>query len=87
MFSLICQWEESAEDRAIFYKEHGLTVATLSYWRTKYSKSQMSSASQGFVELKPISHLPIEIVYPNGVIIWLPQLSTTSDLKALVQLV
>jgi len=87
MFRLISLWEESAEDRATFCKEHGLTVATFSYWRTKYRKSQMSLASKGFVELKPISHLPIEIVYPNGVILRLSQSSTTSELKAMVQLV
>ena len=87
MFGLISLWEESEEDRAVFCKKHGLTVATFSYWRTKYRKFQMSSASQGFVELKPISHLAIEIVYPNGVIIRLPQLSTTSELKSLVHLV
>ena len=87
MFRLISLWEESPEDQATFCKEHGLTVATFSYWRTKYRKSQKSSSSQGFVELKPISDLPIEIVYPNGVIIRLPQSSTTFELKAMVQLV
>ncbi len=87
MFSLIGQWEESDEDRATFCKKRGLTVATFSYWRTKYLKSQKSNTPQGFVELKPLSRMPVEIVYPNGVIIRLPSSSSASDLKALIQLV
>ena len=87
MFSLIRQWEEGDDNRATFCQEHDLTLATFSYWRTKYLKSQKSNTPKGFIELKPISRLPVEIVYPNGVIIRLPQSSTTSEQKALIQLV
>jgi hypothetical protein len=87
MFELMRQWEECDEDRISFCKSNGLALATFSYWRTKYRKSQEASASRGFVELKPISSLSLEIIYPNGVIIRLPQSSSLSDLKALVQLI
>jgi hypothetical protein len=87
MFSLIRQWEASEKDRATFCREFGLTVATFSYWRTKYLRALKYTTSGGFIELKPRTVMPIEIIYPNGVIIRLSQLSTTSELKALVQLI
>ena len=87
MFSLIRQWEESEKNRATFCKEFGLTVATFSYWRTKYLRALRSDTSGEFVELKPLTQIPMEIVYPNGVIIRLPQSSSRSDLKALIRLI
>ena len=87
MFELMRQWEESNEDRISFCKAHGLALATFCYWRTKYRKSQGASPSRGFVELKPISPLSLEIVYPNGVIIRMPQSSSLTEVKALVQLI
>jgi len=87
MFDLIHRWEDSDEDRTTFCNANGLTLYTFSYWRTKYRKSQARSASSGFVELKPTSPTCLEIVYPNGVVIRLPQTSSLSDLKALIQLV
>ena len=87
MFCLIRRWEESGKDRATFCKEVGVTVATFGYWRTKYLKALRSDISGEFVELKPLSPMPIEIVYPNGVILRLPQSSSTSELKALIRLI
>lgn len=87
MFSLIRQWEESKKGRATFCSEYGLTVATFSYWRTKYLRALKSDTSGEFVELKPLTPIPIEIIYPNGVIIRLPQSSSSSDLKALIRLI
>ncbi len=85
MFDLIRQREESNEDRISFCKTHRLSLATFSYWRTKYRKS-LRATSQGFVELKPASCSMLEIIYPNGVIIRLPPSSPLSDVQALVRL-
>lgn len=87
MFDLMRQWDEGDCDRISFCKANGLALATFSYWRTKYRKSQGASPSRDFVELKPISPLSLEIVYPNGVIVRLPQSSSLSEVKALVQLI
>ena len=87
MFELIRQWAEGDCDRISFCQANGLALATFSYWRDKYQKSQEASVYQGFVELKPIFLLSLEIVYPNGVIVRLPQSSSLSDVKALVQLI
>lgn len=86
MFELMRHWDESDEDRISFCKANGLALATFSYWRTKYRKS-LRAASDGFVELKPTSSSRLEIVYPNGVIIRLPQSGSLLDVKALVQLI
>lgn len=87
MFRLIRQWEECEKDRATFCREFGLTVATFSYWRTKYLRALKSTTSGEFVELKALTPMPVEIVYPNGVMIRLPQSSSISDLKALIRLI
>lgn len=87
MFRLIRQWEECGKDRATFCKEVGVTVAAFGYWRTKYLKALKSDRPGEFVELKPLSPMPIEIVYPNGVILRLPQSSSISELKALIRLI
>ena len=87
MFCLIRQWEESGKDQATFCKEIGVTVSTFGYWRTKYLRALKSGRPGGFVEIKPSSSMSIEIVYPNGVILRLPQSSSTSELKALIRLI
>ena len=35
---LITEWQESGKTRKAFCREHDLTVATFSYWRTKLNK-------------------------------------------------
>ena len=87
MFDLISRWEDSDEGRTTFCNAHGVTLSTFSYWRTKYRKSKKAMSSKGFVELKPTLSMGLEVVYPNGVIVRLPQTSSLSDLRALVQLV
>lgn len=88
MFALIEQWKESSEPRKAFCQKHGLAESTFSYWYSKYRKSTNNSGQPGgFVNVQPSLHDNLEVVYPNGVKIRLPQDTSLADLRALIQLV
>ena len=72
-------------DREQFCKEHDVTLATFSYWRTKYRKSQQPPVRL-FSELQPEILDKIEITYPNGVKVSLPKDGGLSTIKALIGL-
>lgn len=85
MFPLMASWESSPQDRKEFCELHELTLATFSYWRTKYLKFQRSPAEL-FSELQPEISGKIEITYPNGVKVCLPNNGRLSTIKALLGL-
>lgn len=89
MFALMKAWECSQEPQDQFCKHHGVSLATFSYWRTKYRRenSNLKPTPSGFIELEPQLVAGLEIYYPNGVRIRLPQGSSLVDLQALIQLV
>lgn len=76
-------WESSGEDRDQFCQQHELTLATFSYWRTRYRKSQ-KKPGELFTELQPEISNKIEVIYPNGVKVSLPQQSDPSMIKLLI---
>ncbi len=77
MYPLIASWESSTQDRKEFCDSHQLTLATFSYWRTKYLKSQ-PSPGELFTELQPTITEKIEIIYPSGVKVSVPKHSAPS---------
>ena len=85
MFPLMASWESSEQERKEFCDSHELTLATFSYWRTKYIKSQKCSGEL-FTELQPEISGKIEITYPNGVKVSLPKDGGLSTIKALIVL-
>lgn len=87
MFAIIEQWESSQESREAFCQSHNLPVSTFSYWRTKYAKAKEQPREPGFVQLKPRISDNLEVIYPNGVRVKVPQGSSLADLRALIQLV
>lgn len=64
--ALADQWRSSGLNKRLFCIEHGLKVATLSYW---LSKSRDTSKPAGvFVPVLPqASKGAIALTYPNGV--------------------
>jgi hypothetical protein len=86
MFALISEWESGADRRDVFCDRNGITLATFSYWRTKYRR-EGTQLSPRFIELKPSTPVNLEVVYPNGVIVRLPESRPLSDLQALIGLV
>lgn len=88
MFALIEQWKESSEPRKAFCQRHHIAPSTFSYWCTKYAKvNGTSQQAGGFVEVQPSLRDSLEVIYPNGVKIKLPQDVSLSDLRTLIQLV
>jgi len=87
MFALISQWESGNENRETFCNRHRITVATFSYWRTKYLKEKNQAPTPQFIELQPQVTNTLEIIYPNGVIVKLAQNSPVSDLQTMIQLI
>lgn len=87
MFAIIEQWESSQESREAFCQSHNLSVSTFSYWRTKYAKAKKQAGEPGFVQLQACMSDNLEVIYPNGVRVKVPQGSSLADLRALIQLV
>lgn len=83
MFPLIELWESTTQDREQFCQSHEVSLATFSYWRTKYRKSQKPS-TELFSELQPEISSKIEVVYPNGVKVSLPPQCDPAMLKLLI---
>ena len=85
MFALCQEWECSGKRREAFCKEHGLTIATFSYWRTKYLVEQKDHRD-GFVTITAGLSSAMEIRYPNGVVLKVPEQMSLSQIKALISL-
>ena len=89
MFSTIEKWKQGSLSRKSFCREHHIAPSTFSYWYSKYTRSQGSDSRQGsgFIKVEPAFQSSLEVFYPNGVKIRLPQDTSVSDLRALIQLV
>ncbi|MEQ9288698.1 MAG: hypothetical protein RIG77_17385 [Cyclobacteriaceae bacterium] len=86
MFPIIGEWESSDDNREAFCKSKGISLATFSYWRTRYRSAQRSTG--GFSEIKPVTPSDISIVYPNGVQVNLPSAKASmATIQALVHLI
>jgi hypothetical protein len=85
MFALCQQWEKSEKTRAIFCNEQGITLATFSYWRTKYRKG-IKDTQDGFVAITGATSTGLEICYPNGVVLKVNEHISIERLKVLIGL-
>ena len=68
---MIERYLDRTTSAAAFCAEHGLSMAQITYWRTKYL-AQSDPAPDGFVRLEvPASGAPptVEVAYPNGVVL------------------
>ena len=86
MCSYIDEWKQSGLSRKAFCRKRGIAPSTFSYWYTKYTPSD-SGQGGDFVEVNPILSESIEVIYPNGVKIRMPQKSSLSALQALINLI
>lgn len=89
MFDLIHQWEESGLNRKTFCRKHNLNLSQFSYWRTKYLKEQSGKEKESdevFIPVKPATDSTLEIKYPNGVVIRVPENTSTGQLQTLINL-
>lgn len=86
MYPLIEQWESSGASQEDFCNSHDITLSTFTYWRGKYRKSSQVEESS-FIELHPSCCSSLEVIYPNGVKIRLPQDASASDLQVLIGLI
>ena len=86
MFPLMVQWESSSESRESFCELHSISLSTFSYWRGKYLKAQDTADSAGFIRLQPSTLSQLELQYPKGVKICLPEQTSLSVLRSLVHL-
>lgn len=84
MFPLIAEWQSSNQTRELFCQEKGLSLATFSYWRTRYRSSRTKAT--GFTEIKPGTSSNLTITYPNGVRIEVHS-TPIATIQALVHLV
>lgn len=89
-FSLIRTCEESTISQKQFCRENNLSISTFGYWRRKYIKSLIpedADPSEGtFIPLKDSAHSLLEIIYPNGVRIQVPEGTHPNQLSTLIGL-
>lgn len=88
MFALIKAWECSDEQQEQFCNRQGVSLGSFGYWRTKYKRenNNPNPTTGSFIGLKPHLAEGLEVFYPNGVRVRLPQGSSFSDLQALIHL-
>lgn len=66
MSSLVDQWRSSGKSQRLFCIEHGIKLATLSYWVSKVK--DQNKIDGVFISVLPqTSAKVIELTYPNGV--------------------
>ena len=86
MFSLSRQWEESGETRESFCKRHKINIGKFSYWRSQYL-AEKEPQEDRFIAISPEVNSGVEIHYPNGVVLKIPERTPLAELKALICLV
>ena len=86
MFPLMDRWEESQDTQAAFCEANDIPLSTFTYWRGKYLESRNERHSV-FTKLEPEWASSLELVYPNGVKVRLPESTSLSDVRMLIQLV
>ena len=91
MFQLIEKWGASNVTINVFCREQGIARSVFHYWNKKYKLSKQKSKG-GFIpiEVQPaVEPLPspvIEIEYPNGMVIRLPDVTPVSIVKQYIHL-
>lgn len=75
MFRIVEEWQNSDLSMAGFCKQRGIAKSAFYYWKKRYKEEQSTG---GFVPIKvdkgnhSSNPSVIEITYPNGVIVRLP---------------
>ena len=87
----VVDWKSSKLDMSNWCTQQGLSRHTFRKWVSAYNRKSVSGNTSSFipitVDTKPTpSDDSIEIVYPNGVILRLPNLPATNQLTGLVNL-
>ncbi len=85
MSALVAEWQAGGLSQKEFCGRHDIKLATFAYWRKKCKTEELTSPEIGFHEILPLTSGQVEIRYPNGVVVSLPQADVDS-LKALVRL-
>ena len=89
MFTLIESCSESGLSNKAFCVQQGLSQANFYYWKKKYHESQVKQEDKFIpVELPQSIHFinEIEIIYPNGVRLKLPQGQDLSVIRSFIGL-
>ena len=76
-FSLIRGCEEGSISQTQFCRENNLSICTFAYWRRKYIKrlipGDIDPYEGTFIPHKDSAHSFLEIIYPNGIRIQVPE--------------
>ena len=82
MYPLVKSYLSYAGKKEDFCRKNNVAKSTLSYWITKYRKSQSKDTEHsGFVKLTPITNVShsLSIVFPNGIHIYGPGIGSPDD--------
>ena len=89
MFPIVEEWQTGKENKKAFCKQKGIAISVFYYWQKRYKESQDSG---GFVPIRintkgQLSRNPvIEIEYPNGVLVRLPNQTLPSIVRQYLHL-
>jgi len=89
MESLLLKYEQYSGTKKTFCAEQGIRPHTLYYWQRKLTEQSPSKRNNKFIALeveKPISTGQIEVAYPNGNRVLLPQDCSFPLIEQLLQI-
>lgn len=84
MFPIIEEWQGSSLSKTAFCKQKGIVKSVFYYWQKRHKEAQSTG---GFVPIKinnenrTSNPSVIEIAYPNGVIVRLPNQTLPSIIR------
>lgn len=83
MLAHVAAWKTSGKSRKSYCAEQGLNRHTMAYW---CAKARRVEEGPGFVAVEVVSGGGMEICYPNGVRLVLPQGTGMAQVAACVRL-
>ncbi|MBX2972343.1 MAG: hypothetical protein KF797_04515 [Flavobacteriales bacterium] len=83
MLAHVAAWKDSGKSRASYCAEHGLNVHTMAYW---CDKARRQARSGGFAPVELAGGSGVEVCYPNGVRLVLPEGTSTAQVSAYIRL-
>jgi len=92
MFELVDQWHKSGQTKTDFCQQKKINIHTFTYWVQKYKtqgqQKHKANNTKKFIPLQVAPGRPtaVELVYPNGVRLCVPEEVDLLFLKSLIKI-
>lgn len=83
MLAHVAAWKASGKSRTRYCAEQGLNLHTMAYW---CAKARRQAVTGGFTPVELAGGSGVEVCYPNGVRLVLPEGTSMAQVSAYVRL-